>query len=129
MINPNGSSRLRHVMPLQAGAGAGTPWSGPEFPGPGREQPRAPVPGRPGTPGTPWDAPAPAPGPRPGQRRVTAHEQQARRMTDSLFYRIAEATGQDAGAVRDDAKRGRVLTVAEAIGYGLIHDRATRRTR
>jgi ATP-dependent Clp protease, protease subunit len=58
---------------------------------------------------------------------VSGYEQQARRMTDSLFYRIAEATGHDAEDVREDARRGRVLTVAEAIGYGLIHDRATRR--
>jgi len=29
--------------------------------------------------------------------------------------------------VREAARRGRVLTVAEAIGYGLIHERATRR--
>lgn len=59
---------------------------------------------------------------------VTAHEQQANRMTDSLFYRIAEATGRDAEDIRGDARRGRVLTVAEAIGYGLIHDRAAKRT-
>lgn len=59
---------------------------------------------------------------------ITAREQQAKRMTDSLFYRIAEATGRDAEEIRDDARHGRVLTVAEAIGYGLIHDRATRRT-
>jgi ATP-dependent Clp protease, protease subunit len=58
---------------------------------------------------------------------VSAHEQQARRMTDSLFYRIAEATGRDADAVREDARQGRVLTVAEAIGYGLIHERVARR--
>ena len=58
---------------------------------------------------------------------VTAHEQQAKRMTDSLFYRIAEATGRDAEDVREDARRVRVLTVAEAIGYGLIHDRAAGR--
>jgi ATP-dependent protease ClpP protease subunit len=58
---------------------------------------------------------------------VTAREQQARRMTDSLFYRIAEATGRDAEDIREDARRGRVLTVAEAIGYGLIHERAARR--
>jgi ATP-dependent Clp protease protease subunit len=58
---------------------------------------------------------------------VTAHEQQAKRMTDSLFYRIAEATGRDAEDVREDARRVRVLTVAEAIGYGLIHDRAASR--
>ena len=59
---------------------------------------------------------------------VTAHEQQANRMTDSLFYRIAEATGRDAEDIRADARHGRVLTVAEAIGYGLIHDRVAKRT-
>jgi len=58
---------------------------------------------------------------------VTAHEQQAKRMTDSLFYRIADATGRDAEDIRADARRGRVLTVAEAIGYGLIHERAAKR--
>lgn len=58
---------------------------------------------------------------------VSAREQQARRMVDSLVYRIAEATGRDADDIREDARRGRVLTVAEAIGYGLIQDRAARR--
>jgi len=59
---------------------------------------------------------------------VTEHEQQARRMVDSLFYRIAEATGREAEEIREDARRGRILTVAEAIGYGLIHERAAKRT-
>ena len=59
---------------------------------------------------------------------VSAHEQQARRMVDSLVYRIAEATGREVDDVRENARRGRVLTVAEAIGYGLIHDRAAKRT-
>ena len=58
---------------------------------------------------------------------VTAQEQQANRMTDSLYYRIAEATGQDAEDIRADARRCRILTVAEAIGYGLIHDRVAKR--
>jgi len=58
---------------------------------------------------------------------VSAHEQQARRMVDSLFYRLAEATGRDAEEIREDAHRGRALTVAEAIGYGLVHDRAVKR--
>lgn len=58
---------------------------------------------------------------------VTAREQQARRMVDSLFYRIAEATGRAADDVREDARRGRTLTAAEAIGYGLIHERAVKR--
>jgi ATP-dependent Clp protease protease subunit len=58
---------------------------------------------------------------------VTAHEQQARRMVDSLFYRLAEVTGRDAEEIHEDARHGRVLTVAEAIGYGLVHERAVRR--
>ena len=60
---------------------------------------------------------------------VTAREQQARRMVDSLFYRIADATGHPADEVIQDARRGRTLTTAEAIGYGLIHERAAKRTR
>lgn len=59
---------------------------------------------------------------------VSAHEQQVRRMVDSLVYRIAEATGREADDIREDARRRRVLTVAEAIGYGLIHDRVAKRT-
>ena len=58
---------------------------------------------------------------------VSAHEQQASRMVDSLFYRLAEATGRDAEEIREDARHVRVLTVAEAIGYGLVHERAVRR--
>ena len=58
---------------------------------------------------------------------VIAREQQAQRMTDSLFYRIAEAAGRDAEDIRQDARRSRVLTVAEAIGYGLVHERAAQR--
>ena len=57
---------------------------------------------------------------------VTAREQQARRMVDSLFYRIADATGRPAEEIREDARRGRTLTTAEAIGYGLITERAGR---
>lgn len=57
---------------------------------------------------------------------VTAREQQARRMVDSLFYRIAEAAGREADEIRDDARRGRTFTTAEAIGYGLITERVTK---
>ena len=59
---------------------------------------------------------------------VSAREQQVSRMADSLYYRIAEATGRDAEGIREDARHGRVLTVAEAIGYGLVHDRVAKRT-
>lgn len=54
---------------------------------------------------------------------VAAREQQARRMVDSLFYRLAEATGRPADEIREDARRSRTLTSAEAIGYGLITER------
>ena len=58
---------------------------------------------------------------------VTERQQQAERMLDSLYYRIAEATGREADEVRDDARRSRTLTTAEAIGYGLIHGRVSSR--
>jgi ATP-dependent Clp protease protease subunit len=57
---------------------------------------------------------------------VTAREQQVSRMVDSLFYRIAEVTGRPADEIREDARRGRTFTTAEAIGYGLITERATK---
>ncbi len=54
---------------------------------------------------------------------VTERQRQADRMLDSLYYRIAEATGREADEIREDARRGRTLSTAEAIGYGLITDR------
>jgi ATP-dependent Clp protease protease subunit len=58
---------------------------------------------------------------------VTERQRHAERMLDSLYYRIAEATGREADEIREDARRGRTLTTAEAIGYGLIHDRVAAR--
>lgn len=58
---------------------------------------------------------------------VTERQRQTERMVDSLYYRIAEATGREADEVREDARRGRTLSTAEAIGYGLIHSRAPSR--
>jgi ATP-dependent Clp protease protease subunit len=55
---------------------------------------------------------------------VTERQRQSERMVDSLYYRIAEATGREADEVREDSRRGRTLSTAEAIGYGLIHSRA-----
>jgi ATP-dependent Clp protease, protease subunit len=59
-------------------------------------------------------------------RAVTERQQQAERMLDSLYYRLAETTGRPADEVREDFRLGRTLTVAEAIGYGLLDDRVTR---
>lgn len=57
---------------------------------------------------------------------VTEREQHVRRMTDSLFFRLAEVTGREVDEIRDDARHGRTFTVAEAIGYGLVTERVTR---
>jgi ATP-dependent Clp protease, protease subunit len=51
---------------------------------------------------------------------VTAREQQVVRMLDTLYYRLAEVTGREVDEIREDARRRRSLTTAQAIGYGLI---------
>jgi len=58
---------------------------------------------------------------------LTAREQQATRMLDTLYYRIAEATGREADEIREHARRGLALTTAQAIGYGLIQAQASGR--
>jgi len=56
---------------------------------------------------------------------ITAQEQQLTRMVDTLYYRLAEVTGRQIDQIRDDARRGRSLTTAQAIGYGLIQAQET----
>jgi ATP-dependent Clp protease protease subunit len=56
---------------------------------------------------------------------LTAREQQVTRMLDTLYFRLAEVTGREVGQIRDDARRGRSLTTAQAIGYGLIQGQET----
>lgn len=51
---------------------------------------------------------------------ISAREQQLTRMLDTLYYRLAEVTGREANEIRDDARVGRHMTTAQAIGYGLI---------
>jgi ATP-dependent Clp protease, protease subunit len=51
---------------------------------------------------------------------VTAREQQMTRMLDTLYFRLAEVTGREVDQIREDARRGRSLTTAQAIGYSLI---------
>jgi ATP-dependent Clp protease protease subunit len=57
---------------------------------------------------------------------LTAHEEQARAMADALWEQIALVTGREIDDIRADARQGRFLTVAEAIEYGLITERARR---
>jgi ATP-dependent Clp protease, protease subunit len=51
---------------------------------------------------------------------VTARQQQMTRMLDTLYYRMAEVTGREVDEIREDARRRRSLTTAQALGYGLI---------
>ena len=51
---------------------------------------------------------------------VAAQEEQVRAMLSELYARLAEATGHEVEEVREDARRGRLLTVDQAIDYGLI---------
>ena len=56
--------------------------------------------------------------------QVTAHEEQARRMLGELASRLAAVTGRDVEQIRSDMEGQRMLTVDEAIDYGLIEGRA-----
>ena len=58
---------------------------------------------------------------------LASREEQSRVMLAELFGRIAEVTRQEAGQVRADARRARLFSVPEAIGYGLVEGRATAR--
>lgn len=58
---------------------------------------------------------------------IAGQEEQVRVMLDALWRRIAETTGGEIDDIRDDASRGRFLTVDEAIAYGLIEERAAAR--
>jgi ATP-dependent Clp protease, protease subunit len=56
---------------------------------------------------------------------ISAREQQVTRMLDTLYFRLAEVTGREVDEIREDARRGRSLTTAQAIGYGLIQSHET----
>jgi ATP-dependent Clp protease, protease subunit len=56
---------------------------------------------------------------------VTARQEQMTRMLDTLYYRLAEVTGREVDEIREDARRRRSLTTAQAIGYGLIQAQET----
>jgi ATP-dependent Clp protease, protease subunit len=53
-----------------------------------------------------------------------AHEEQVRTMLDALYRRLADVTGREMDEIRADARKSRYLTVADAVGYGLIQELA-----
>ena len=56
---------------------------------------------------------------------VTARQQQVTRMLDTLYFKMAEVTGREVDEIREDARRRRCLTTAQAVGYGLIQAQET----
>ncbi len=56
---------------------------------------------------------------------ISAREQQITRMLDTLYFRLADVTGREVDEIRDDARRSRMLTTSQAIGYGLIQAQET----
>jgi ATP-dependent Clp protease protease subunit len=58
---------------------------------------------------------------------LAAREEQLTHMLDSLYFRLADVTGREVDDIRDDARRGRSLTVSEASDYGLIQEQAAPR--
>ena len=56
---------------------------------------------------------------------VTARQEQMTRMLDTLYFKLAEVTGRETDEIREDARRRRSLTTAQAIGYGLIQAQET----
>jgi len=55
---------------------------------------------------------------------LSSHEEQVRTMLDALYRRLADVTGREVDEIRADARRGRYLSVADAVGYGLIQEQA-----
>src|SRR5262249_42100945 len=53
---------------------------------------------------------------------VTAREQQLARLLDTLYFRLAAATGRGGDEIREEARGGRPLTTGQAIGYGLTQE-------
>jgi ATP-dependent Clp protease protease subunit len=51
---------------------------------------------------------------------ISAREQHFQRMLDTIYFKLADVTGRPAEEIREDARRGRVFTAAQAVGYGLL---------
>ena len=56
--------------------------------------------------------------------QVRGQEEQIETMVDTLYIRLAEVTGREVDEIRADARRGRYLTVPEAVVYGLLDGQA-----
>jgi ATP-dependent Clp protease, protease subunit len=59
---------------------------------------------------------------RGGADQLAAAAEQHRHQLETLVAHIATACGRDATLVADDLRAGRLLTAADAVDYGLVHD-------
>src|SRR3954454_1987763 len=59
---------------------------------------------------------------RGGADQLAAAAEQHRHQLETLVGRIATACGRDAAVVAEDLRAGRLLTAADAVDYGLVHD-------
>lgn len=50
---------------------------------------------------------------------VAGRERAERQRIDTLYARLAEATGREADEIREDAREGRMFTAEQAVDYGL----------
>lgn len=55
---------------------------------------------------------------------LAAREEQLRTTLDTLYHRLADVTGREVDQIRADARQERLLTVDQAVEYGLIQGRA-----
>ncbi len=53
---------------------------------------------------------------------IAARQRQLDTMLDALYFRLSDVTGREVDEIRDDARRGRFLSAAQAVSYGLVHE-------
>ncbi len=51
---------------------------------------------------------------------LATRQRQLESMLDAFYFRLADVTGHEVDAIRDDARRGRFLNAHEAVAYGLV---------
>ena len=53
---------------------------------------------------------------------LASRQRQFDTMLDALYFRLADVTGREVDDIRDDARRHRFLSAAEAVSYGLVQE-------
>ncbi len=53
---------------------------------------------------------------------LASSQRQFATMLDALYFRLADVTGREVDEIRDDARRRRFFSAAEAVSYGLVQE-------